>query len=66
MKKLFCVAAKALAAGVWGASRNVAINLPGIEDEDYRKEAGTESESLAARAAAKRDEVLAALAARRV
>ncbi len=60
------VAAKALEAGVWGASRNVAINLPGIEDEAYRKEAGTESESLAARAAAKRDEVLAVLAARRV
>ncbi len=60
------VAAKALEAGVWGASRNVAINLPGIEDEAYRKETGTESESLAARAAAKRDEVLAVLAARRV
>ena len=60
------VAAKALETGIWGASRNVAINLPGIEDEAYRKKAGAESESLADRAAAKRDEVLAALAARRV
>jgi len=60
------VAAKALEAGLWGASRNVAINLPGIDDEAYRKEAAAESESLAARAAAKRDEVLAVLAARRV
>jgi glutamate formiminotransferase/formiminotetrahydrofolate cyclodeaminase len=59
------VAAKALEAGLWGASRNVAINLPGIDDEAYRQEAGAESESLAARAAAKRDEVLAVLAARR-
>jgi glutamate formiminotransferase/formiminotetrahydrofolate cyclodeaminase len=60
------VAAKALEAGLWGASRNVAINLPGIEDEAYRKQAAAESESLAGRAAAKRDEVLAVLAARRV
>ena len=60
------VAAKALETGIWGASRNVAINLPEIEDEAYRKEAGAESESLAGRAAAKRDEVLAVLAARRV
>ena len=27
------VGAKALEAGIWGAFRNVAINLPGIEDE---------------------------------
>ena len=30
------VGAKALETGIWGASRNVAINLPGIEDEAYR------------------------------
>ncbi len=56
------VGAKALETGIWGASRNVAINLPGIEDEAYRKEAAVEAESLADRAAAKRDEVQAALA----
>ncbi len=58
------VGAKALEAGIWGASRNVAINLRGIEDEAYRKSAAEEAESLATRAAARRDEVLAALAAR--
>ena len=58
------VGARALEAGIWGASRNVAINLPGIEDEAYRQEAASEAESLAERAAAKRDEVLAALAQR--
>jgi glutamate formiminotransferase / formiminotetrahydrofolate cyclodeaminase len=58
------VGAKALEAGIWGASRNVAINLPGIEDEAYREAAAEEAETLATRAAAGRDEVLAALAAR--
>ena len=58
------VGARALEAGIWGASRNVAINLPGIGDEEYRRAAAGESEALAARAATKCDEVLAALAAR--
>jgi len=58
------VGAKSLEAGIWGASRNVAINLPGIEDETFRKAVGDESKALAARAAAKREEVLATLAAR--
>ena len=53
------VGARALEAGIWGASRNVAINLPGIEDEAYRKTAADESDALASRAAQKRDEVLA-------
>jgi glutamate formiminotransferase/formiminotetrahydrofolate cyclodeaminase len=59
------VGAKALEAGSWGASRNVAINLPGIEDETYRQATADEAKVLASRAAAKRDEVLAALAARK-
>jgi glutamate formiminotransferase/formiminotetrahydrofolate cyclodeaminase len=59
------VGAKALETGIWGASRNVAINLPGIEDEAYRKTAAHESDALASRAAQKRDEVLAALAIRK-
>jgi glutamate formiminotransferase/formiminotetrahydrofolate cyclodeaminase len=59
------VGAKALEAGIWGASRNVAINLPGIEDETYRQAAASEAEGLAARATTKRDEVLAAFAARK-
>ncbi len=59
------VGAKALETGIWGASRNVAINLPGIEDEAYRKTAAEEADTLAARAAAKRDEALAAFAVRK-
>jgi len=58
------VGAKALETGIWGASRNVLINLPGIEDEAYRGDAGAEAESLARRAAEKRDEVLSVLARR--
>ena len=60
------VGARALEAGIWGASRNVTINLPGIEDEAYRKTAAEEASALAARAVAKRDEVLAAFAAREI
>jgi glutamate formiminotransferase / formiminotetrahydrofolate cyclodeaminase len=59
------VGAKALEAGVWGASRNVAINLPGSEDEAFRRTTGDEAERLAARAAEMRDRVLAALASRK-
>ena len=55
------VGAKALEAGIWGASRNVAINLPGIEDEAFRRATAEEAEALAARAAAKRDGVLKTL-----
>jgi glutamate formiminotransferase/formiminotetrahydrofolate cyclodeaminase len=57
--------ARALECGIWGASRNVVINLPGIEDEAYRRAASDEAEALASRAAGKRDEVLAACAARK-
>ena len=58
------VGAKALEAGIWGASRNVATNLPEIEDDAYRKAAAAEMKALADRAATKRDEVLAILAGR--
>jgi glutamate formiminotransferase/formiminotetrahydrofolate cyclodeaminase len=59
------VGARSLEAGIWGASRNVVINLPGIEDEAWRRAVAEEADALAARAAAKRDAVLAGLAARR-
>jgi glutamate formiminotransferase/formiminotetrahydrofolate cyclodeaminase len=59
------VGAKALEAGIWGAFRNVAINLPGIEDEAFRRATEEEAQALAARAAAMRDKVLEAIAARR-
>jgi glutamate formiminotransferase / formiminotetrahydrofolate cyclodeaminase len=58
------VGAKALEAGIWGASRNVAINLPGIDDEAFRRATAEEAEALSARAARMRDEVLRALAVR--
>ena len=59
------VGAKALEAGIWGAFRNVATNLPGIDDEAFRKATAEEAEALAARAALMRDKVLKALAARK-
>jgi glutamate formiminotransferase/formiminotetrahydrofolate cyclodeaminase len=59
------VGAAALAAGIWGASRNVAINLPGIEDAGFRDATAAESERLAARAEAQKQRVLEALARRR-
>jgi formiminotetrahydrofolate cyclodeaminase len=42
----------------------VAINLPGIDDEAFRKATAEEAEGLAARAAAMRDKVIEALATR--
>jgi glutamate formiminotransferase/formiminotetrahydrofolate cyclodeaminase len=58
------VGAKALEAGIWGAYRNVAINLPGIEDEAFRRATEQEAKTLVDRAAAMRDEVIGAVAAR--
>ncbi len=58
------VGARALEAGIWGASRNVLTNLPGIADEDFRRGAGVEAETLVARAAARREQVLSRLAGR--
>jgi glutamate formiminotransferase/formiminotetrahydrofolate cyclodeaminase len=58
------VGARALETGIWGAFRNVAINLPGIEDEGFRRATAEEAEALAARAAVMRDAVLKTLANR--
>jgi glutamate formiminotransferase/formiminotetrahydrofolate cyclodeaminase len=52
------VGAKLLEAGIWGAGRNVAINLPQVEDEAFRRATLAESDALAVRAAAMRDRVL--------
>lgn len=59
------VGAKALEAGIWGAGRNVLINLGDIEDEAFRAATRAEAERLSTRAAAKVGEVLAALEKRR-
>jgi glutamate formiminotransferase/formiminotetrahydrofolate cyclodeaminase len=58
------VGAKVLEAGIWGAYRNVLINLPEITDETFRAAAGREAEALAQRARQRLEEVLAILAGR--
>jgi glutamate formiminotransferase / formiminotetrahydrofolate cyclodeaminase len=58
------VGAKALEAGIWGAGRNVQVNLPEIEDEAFRRDATAEAEALTARAREKLAEVLAVLTSR--
>lgn len=52
------VGARSLETGIWGAYRNVVINLDGIEDETYRKETLAAAGQLAERAAKKCAEVL--------
>jgi glutamate formiminotransferase / formiminotetrahydrofolate cyclodeaminase len=54
------VGARALELGVWGAHRNVLINLGDVEDEIYRRRAAAEAEALVARAREKCAAVLAA------
>jgi glutamate formiminotransferase/formiminotetrahydrofolate cyclodeaminase len=58
------VGARALETGIWGAGRNVDINLKGIHDAAYKTCILQEAEALAARAAEKCSEVLAILARR--
>jgi len=59
------VGAAALFAGIWGASRNVAINLPGIEDPRFREATAAEAEGLVTRAGQQKQRVLDILAHRR-
>lgn len=54
------VGARALELGVWGAHRNVLINLGDVEDELYRRRAAAEAEAFVARAREKSAAVLAA------
>jgi len=58
------VGAKALEAGLWGASRNVLINLAGISDEAFRTAAAAEAHAIAQRARAQLDAVVTILAGR--
>jgi glutamate formiminotransferase/formiminotetrahydrofolate cyclodeaminase len=58
------VGAKALEAGIWGAYRNVLINLPEIEDEPFRTASAAEAEAAAQRARQRLEDVLAILAGR--
>src|SRR5262249_41979614 len=52
------VGAKSLEAGIWGAHRNVLINLDGVEDEAFRRDVAAEAAALAARAREKLEAVL--------
>jgi glutamate formiminotransferase/formiminotetrahydrofolate cyclodeaminase len=58
------VGARALETGIWGAGRNVVLNLAGVQDEAFRAQAEAEVEALQQRARDMAREVLAALAAR--
>jgi glutamate formiminotransferase/formiminotetrahydrofolate cyclodeaminase len=58
------VGAKALEAGVWGASRNVLVNLPDVEDPEFRATTEAEAGALTARAKQSLAEVLAVLGRR--
>jgi glutamate formiminotransferase/formiminotetrahydrofolate cyclodeaminase len=55
------VGARALETGIWGAWRNVLINLPGLDPGGQRDETAREAAALAARAEERRAAVLAAL-----
>jgi glutamate formiminotransferase/formiminotetrahydrofolate cyclodeaminase len=58
------VGAKALEAGIWGASRNVEINLPEIQDEGFRTAARAEASTLTQKARQRLEEVLGILSGR--
>jgi glutamate formiminotransferase/formiminotetrahydrofolate cyclodeaminase len=58
------VGAKSLETGIWGAWKNVLINLPQVEDEAFTKRTTAEAEAMVARAEAKLKETLAALGKR--
>lgn len=52
------VGARALEVGIWGAYRNVIINLSGISDTNYVEQTKQEAESLSIRAKEKMQEIL--------
>ncbi len=58
------VGAKSLQTGIWGASKNVEINIPQIEDEKYKEEVIKESDEILKRADTSMKKVLSTLAKR--
>ncbi len=52
------VGAAALLTGIWGAYKNVLINMPGIKDEDFNKRILTEAEEILKRANEKKEVIL--------
>lgn len=59
------VGARALETGIWGAYKNVLINLKGVRDDAFKTVVGQEADAIVARAAEKCAEVLSILDARR-
>jgi glutamate formiminotransferase/formiminotetrahydrofolate cyclodeaminase len=59
------VGARALESGIWGASRNVEINLASIQDAAFRERTEGESRALADRARERAAEVLKVLESRK-
>ena len=51
------VGAKSLETGIWGAFKNVEINLPQIEDEKYKKQVLAEADNILIRAKKKLSEI---------
>lgn len=58
------VGARALEVGIWGAYKNVLINMPQIADEKYKQETLELAEKMAERAKNKSEEVLKILESR--
>lgn len=58
------VGSKILETGIWGAHRNVLINLPQIKDEDYKNNVTKEGEEIMDRAEKNLKKVIKILAAR--
>jgi glutamate formiminotransferase/formiminotetrahydrofolate cyclodeaminase len=55
------VGAKALEAGIWGAYKNVMINVADVTDEDFKSRVTREADAIVNRAARKMNQVLAIL-----
>jgi glutamate formiminotransferase/formiminotetrahydrofolate cyclodeaminase len=55
------VGARSLEVGIWGAYKNVLINMPQIKDEEYKKETLALASDIVNRAQSKMEEVLAIL-----
>lgn len=51
------VGAKAIETGIWGAWKNVLINMPSITDNDYKTKTLKEAENMAKRAEKMKDQV---------
>jgi glutamate formiminotransferase/formiminotetrahydrofolate cyclodeaminase len=55
------VGVRALEMGIWGAYKNVLINLPGIKDEKFVKDITNKATDIKNRAKEKMDEILSVL-----